>query len=454
MDSGKEDGSQDIRDDDLNKWFNELRQHATNITFIFDSCHSGTATRGTGSRSIERGGKGKTGTRGGDDVALNETMDESETYVTISGSLPNEKSQEDSLPVLPKPGEKTPNEKSPKMQMNGYMTYYLVQKLRENRGLSYRELMQLVSTAVNKASPDQTPQVEGDVERAFLGSKESRGKRSIPIMKIEKEGGDTILTIEAGRIVGALPGGAIGIYSENAAELTGERDRLAVGTIVESLNFTSKVRVEGKDIPPGAKIILANPFFTNEKRAVAIDTSGADAASQKMQKLKILLNANDYVRPLETQRSAMDANPKQWNIAVVRGTFGEFKQGKTKSGTKDGKMPGDKDDGFYLANPNGNPLYDFWIPAAAANVEEEIKKALELHTRVENLSSLDNAAGQVSGGLEIEMVRLKSFKLTGLETSPCEFEEYTAAERKKMKEENTPLNPGDWFYFLLTARIT
>lgn len=459
MDSTKIDGSGDIRDDDINKWFAELRRYTTNITFIFDSCHSGTTTRGTGNRSLERDTK-KANTRRGGGTALNETMDESGDYVTISGSLPNEKSQEASLPAPLKPDEKIPDGEQFKEQYYGFLTYFLVQQLRQNQGISYRELMQMVSTAVTKKNPDQTPQVEGDIDRAFLGSKESRGRRAIPIQKIEKTGNATILTIEAGRIVGALPGGAVGIYSENAAQLAGEQDRIAVGVITDSLNFTSKVKVEGKEIPARAKVILANPFFTLEKRAVAIDTSGMDVSAQVMKKLKALLENNSYVKSKEendlAEKLENRANPasapvkKDWNIAVVRSTFAKFKEGKPKSAVKDRQSPKDDEAGFYLASPNGNPLYNFWIKASAAQAEEEIKTALELHTRVENLQALDNAAGRLSGGLKIEIVRLKSFKLLDPEQGGCAFEEYSEAERKKMKDENTPLNPGEYFYLEIT----
>ena len=44
----------DIRDDEFDAWFTELKNYTTNITFIFDSCHSGTVTRGGNNKSIHR----------------------------------------------------------------------------------------------------------------------------------------------------------------------------------------------------------------------------------------------------------------------------------------------------------------------------------------------------------------------------------------------------------------
>ncbi len=456
-DALRKSGANDIRDDDINKWFTELRKQTTNITFIFDSCHSGTATRGAGNRSVTDRETSGGGTRG-DGANLNETMDEGSDYVTISGSLPNEKAQEDVLPVLPKPGETINESQKPKRQYNGYLTYYLAQQLRENRGLTYRELMQLVSTAVNKKNPDQTPQAEGDVDRAFLGTKESRNKRAIAVKKVEKETVEengkqvtnSILTIEAGRIVGALPGGSVGIYAENAAQLAGDADRLAVGRIFETSNYTSKVRVTGKEISEKAKIVLATPFFTDEKRKVAIDTSKTDAGAQILKRLKASLEKNDYVAPLET---AIDfqAQQKDWSVAVVRDTYRGFKEGKTKSAKKDVKALTDTDEVFYLASPNGNPLYNFYVPVADEKADDRIKDALEKHTRIENMLALNNGAAgaKINEGLKVELVRLKNWQ-PGEEGEPCKVTEYTPAELQKMKEENSPLAPGDYFYFLIT----
>ena len=453
-DSGKESGAKDIRDDDLNAWFKELRRYTTNITFIFDSCHSGTITRGVGNRSIDRA-MNKSGTSGGGgDITLDGEMDAaSGDYVTISGSLPNEKSQEGSMPILPKTGEKF----SDKEQVNGYMTYYLALGLRANPGATYRELMRTVSTAVNHKNKEQTPQVEGDIDRAFLGSKESRGKRSIPITKIEKTGADTILTIEAGKIVGALPGGSVGIYKETATQLAGDADRIGVGKIIESGNFTSKVKIKNADVDGKAKIVLATPFFTDEKRKVAFDASGSDAGAQMLKRLKTLLDKNDYVAPLDASID-FRSSVKDWNVAVARGTFADFKTGKTKSAKKDVKTPKDTDEVFYLASPNGNPLYNFWVKADEDKAEEQIADALEKYTRVENILSLDNAAatktgdaaGKPDADLKVELVRLKSWKPPESEGEPCAVEEYTAAEREKMKRENAPIVPGDYFYFEIT----
>lgn len=459
MDAVKSKEDTDIRDDDLNAWFKELKKHTSNITFVFDSCHSGTVTRGANNKSIKgREFAKKPQTRG--DKQLNETMDKEEGYVTISGSMPNELSQEDVMPILPKAGENA-NEKNPAQQWNGYLTYYLVKELRENRGVSINELMRSVSTAVNKKNKEQTPQVEGDIQRQFLGTKESRQKRSIPIQKIEKKSDKTIVTIGAGKIVGALPGGVVGFYKESAALPSGDTDRIEVGKIIKSLNFTSEVEVTSADVTTKSKAVLATPFFTDQKRKVAVDTSGTDAAAQKLKNLITLLSNDAFFEPLEasvkvaanelkvevapkdetgTVRTDEDKN---WSVAIVRGTYSQFKEGYTKS-TKSKTAIKDTDEVFYLATPNGNPIYHFWVKADETDAESKIREALVKYTRVENILSLENAVSNMTGQIELKLVRFKSYKRTD---EGCESEAYTEAELKKFEDENAPIYPGEWFYF-------
>lgn len=445
MDSSFE-GSKDIRDDDLNDLFNELRRHTTNITFIFDSCHSGTATRGFGNRSIERRAL-EAGTRSnGEDVPLNETMDESESYVTISGSLPNEKSQEDLLV----------NPQSKKMEMNGYLTYYLVQELRNTPDATYRDVMQRVKMAVTKKNSDQHPQVEGDIDRVFFGSKESRGRRAIAIKEIKKEGRGSIFTIESGRITGAYPGGTVAIYSPKARELSGNTDLLGSGTIVEPTDdFTATVRTVELDVPQNAKIVLANPYFSDEKRTIALDKSDSPVMNRLAEKLE----QNDYVKPkdvkglsnqvkaLASQRNSSNqrnsSSQNDWKVAVVRGKYREFTLGNSQA-TKDTATPKEDEEVYFLASRNGNPLFNFWVRTDDEKADEEIEKALEKFVRVENLLTLGNAAAsETNQGITLKLVKLKSAAPPSVGSKDCNVVEDPTAQP-------SILNPGDFFYLEIT----
>ena len=84
-------GNRDIRDDTFEELINELRTYTENITFMSDSCHSGTITRGFGQKGIERPlGDVKIGVEDARSANKGDGMAADPGYVTISGSLPTQ----------------------------------------------------------------------------------------------------------------------------------------------------------------------------------------------------------------------------------------------------------------------------------------------------------------------------------------------------------------------------
>ncbi|MEJ7698260.1 MAG: caspase family protein [Pyrinomonadaceae bacterium] len=218
-------GAKDIRDDKFEELFGRLKKFTSNVTFIFDSCHSGTVTRGNGIKSVERNFKLAGGTSRGDSTNLADNMNADASYVTISGSLPNEKSQEDYFPIeKPKAG-------AAKDQLNGALTYYLVQNLRRNPDATYREIMNQVQTTVVNLKRGQTPQAEGAIDRVVFGSGSARQKtpifiKSSEVVKRTFDGKETEVNeiqMDVGTIAGAQNGGVVAVYSRKARQLEGDQ---------------------------------------------------------------------------------------------------------------------------------------------------------------------------------------------------------------------------------------
>jgi hypothetical protein len=416
-------GTKDIRDDEFAKLFDEMKKYTSNITFIFDSCHSGTATRGFGERSLVRpSALMKSGDKG-TDATLDESMDSnSKSYVTISGSLPNEKSQEYELPNQSEMRLKLTNPKiEPKNEMNGYLTYYLVQTLRENPGATYREALTTVNSAVQKLNSSQHPQVEGDIDRIIFGSSETRGKTGILFSIIKtcesvNEGEkvkETTLKIEAGKIVGAYPGGTVWIYTQ-----IGDAKPLAVGEIIEATDFSATVKVVGNEILPTAKILLSTPYFGSNKRIFALDLTPKkntaekeDSGLQMVNRLSQKLEKNDFVTVIKQVDPLSQTNRKDWNLAVVRSTYGEFKLGNSQPINKDKtSIPNNNDEVYFLSNTNGQPLYNFYVKVDEQNAADKIIDAVEKFVRVDNLRTLSNPTSELNKGLELKIVKLKALK--------------------------------------------
>lgn len=123
----------DINDDELNGLLQQLSEKTKNITFILDSCHSGTATRGgTTVRVVPDDPRPPPvptsfalRTRGTLEGATDFRVPGS-NYVLISGSRANELSNETRLAG----------------RSHGALTYFLAQALRQSEaGATYRDIM-------------------------------------------------------------------------------------------------------------------------------------------------------------------------------------------------------------------------------------------------------------------------------------------------------------------------
>lgn len=413
-------------------------------------------------------------TRGGGDSTDNLFADNS--YVTISGSLPTQFSFERDLP----------DPATQKVQLNGLLTYHFVHQLRQNPGATYREIVGLIRNAVTAAGENQTPQVEGDVDRPVFGASVSRGKRAIAIkcknietgticseeIKKSNEDGSEYsvrkIQMDVGHIVGARVGGPVVLYSPKAKELTGDADKIASGTITYSDSFRSEAEVmltdpKAADLPPLTKAVLMSPSFRDSKRVVAVDLSGgssrADVGTASMQKLIVALKDSPYLLPLEESGMLSKLNPERnaarstsdWEIAVVRGTFADFKVGREKSNASKNASPPDAQNGYFISNRSGVALYDLWIPATSSDAATRIQEALESHIKAENVRSMMNEASKLKDKVMVEMVRHKGIRQAG---SGCAVIPFTPEEEKGMVSGSPRLKSSEAFHLNVTNTST
>jgi hypothetical protein len=459
-------GNNDIRDDELEKRITELRKYTTNIVFMADSCHSGTITRGAGKKGFERELATDAGTRSTSSAESDDNIAGGDGYVTISGSLPTQYSYEDTLD----------NPISKKSERNGLLTYYFVNFVRQNPNASYREIINLVRNATTAAGRDQTPQAEGDVDRGVFGATGPKVKTPIfvlcdasrrarvcsePVKRTDSTGQEYtvhIVKLNVGTVVGARVGGPVIVYGPDAKDID---DKLGSGMIVAATKFTSDVEISlaaGKTlVPENSKAVLVAPSFTDEKRSIAIDLTGNDAGASSMRELALQLKDNAYVKPIETRAllntlnaarkgNSATATPPTWDAAVVRGTYADYKLGRLIAPPKkNAAVPPDSEEGYFITNRDGVPLYNFWISASDQDAASKLSKALEQHVRYENTKVLGNEATDLAAGLDVKLVKIKQFE----SGEPCRNVLADPAEQAAMSQ--TPkLRSGDRFYFTVT----
>ncbi len=456
-------GAKDIRDDKFEELFGRLKKFTTNITFIFDSCHSGTVTRGSGVKSVERNFKSSSAASRGDSTNLSDAMDTDASYVTISGSLPNEKSQEDYFPVeKPKPG-------AAKDQLNGALTYYLVQNLRRNPDATYREIMNQVQTTVSNLKRGQTPQAEGAIDRVVFGSGAARQKTPIFVKNSAtvkrtfdgKEQEVNEIQMDVGTIAGAQTGGVVAVYNSKARQMEGDQDKIATGSITFANAFASKADVvltdkTLKNVPLDAKVVLVTPNFSDKRRKIALDFPGVARAAQAdlMTRLADVLKNNELLETVQVNNLLPKLNAKtesaavaapDWDAAVVRGTYKDFTFGNAQADVKDAKIPADAEEIYFLTNRSGMPLYNFWVRAADENAVKIIRDALESHVRIENLRLLANTASKLTEQIQFELVRLKDYTVVDSSSTPPQ-----CAITPDEQNRSTQFKSGEMFYVKMT----
>lgn len=482
-------GIKDIRDDEFDKFFNELRQYTSNITFIFDSCHSGTVTRGGNSRSVRRDLKLPNNSRGGGDINDGIDMKRNESYVAISGSLPSQLSQENEFI----------NPETSKTQWDGDLTYSLVNLLRQNPDATYREIMTQVQNQVVAYGRNQTPQFEGDVDRSFFGSAATRGRIPIlldgkpNIIKKTVDGQEievNVIKLKVGTIVGAGDGAAIAVYWRDPKDKV--KKQIGSGTIVSAEEFNSTAEVDlldknMREVPLDATVLLISPSFKKgDKRIVALDfpasnSKGTDSSLETMNEIESRLENNAMVKTVRQPNLLANFNQNNskggddWKAAIVRGTYKDFKFGNEQPDIKEvanrsngkgdddpcsqkrfaeGKEPPDTERGFFISDRIGKPLYNLWYSASDDNAAECLADAVEKFARIENLRNLTSGASELNDGLKVELVRLKSFAPSANNRPPCISEPVSDEEQLKDQITTPQLKAGDNFYLKITNNTT
>ncbi len=203
----------EVRDDQFKEWLQRIAKKTPYTTLIFDSCHSGTMTRGgAGSTRVrtvpaEARPQAAETVRSTPDGANRKPIGEkpraggwlalSDNYVVISGCRDMQRSKER---TFTKDGEKV---------RHGVLTYNLVNAmLGAKPGTTYRDVFELTCSGVVSQVSAQNPQIEGAIDRELFGVKDIEPLRYIPI---EGVNGDK-LTLDGGAAHGLRRGSKWAIY--------------------------------------------------------------------------------------------------------------------------------------------------------------------------------------------------------------------------------------------------
>ncbi len=159
----------DISDDEIGDWLDALTKKTSNVTLVFDCCHSGTITRDP---FADMARSGPADTRPFEEIGiaprerkLSTTrgaggfLPRSEHYVVFSGCRDDEYSNEGAMGENGADGH------------HGALTYNLSKAfLNAGPGSTYRDVFEEIAPLITARYAQQHPQIEGQVDRELMGT--------------------------------------------------------------------------------------------------------------------------------------------------------------------------------------------------------------------------------------------------------------------------------------------
>jgi len=227
--------AQYLRDVEINTLLKQMADKGLEVTVVFDSCHSGGATRGLG-QAVKRGismpdtvvrphvsavedvaamvalWQGEAATTRGVKPASG-WMLESSAYTFLAACRASESAYE-----YPFNGA----------EPNGALTYYLLDTLRQaGPNASYRTVMDRVVGNVRGLFAQQTPMLQGDGDRRIFGSEQIAGVHAVRVLEVTPDGK---VRLQAGEVHGIAPGAQFNLFAFDA-DLADPEQRIAVAEI-------------------------------------------------------------------------------------------------------------------------------------------------------------------------------------------------------------------------------
>lgn len=455
----------DITDDEIEERFTKLAKSTRNITFIFDSCHSGTPSRNVnappkGSRvrrlpatderqRLRKPSTSKRGNVADSDIGF---LDRSKSYVAISGCRSDQESGE----TLTEPA-------------HGVMTSSLLAALADApKNATYRQIYEdLRSRALRDPGAQgvmnapQEPQIEGDLDRVFLSEAGNRGER---FFRIDNINGKTV-TIPAGSSGAISEGTQVAIYSADAPELKGTKGLLAKAKIT-MVGPTSSEILLSKELDEAvlkkARVVIVTPSFGTKTLPIAIDTTYDTSKINKTfaSKLQSELKTDPVLKLSFVGKDPFKKAPdSDWQLCINTNKYKDFvkllPEHDKPYTRKGGSIPSDQSENLvsYVSYRSGLPIFNYFVPVADEDAPTELLKVLERKLKQDNVSGLKNLRSDLKDKVSIEFVKIREVDGKEVEEPLTDEENAGAAHFPKKSKYKIKMTNNAEFGVYVTALI-
>lgn len=270
-----------LRDLELAKLLGDMVKKGLIVAVVLDSCHSGGMTRGTANVAVRGITAIDTTPRPlGSLVASQEELanfwrdlagGERRNVKPGSGWLPEPKGYV--LLAACRPSESAYESAFDGSERNGALTYWFLDSLKDaGPGYSYKLLHDRIVAKVHSQFENQTPQLQGEGDRAVFGTDRVQPHYAVPVMQVDELNGQLLLN--AGQAQGLRKGAQLAVYPRATMDFTILEKRLALIEVSELgatdswAKITKKFRPE--PIEPGAQAVLLGAGSVSLVRKVSL----------------------------------------------------------------------------------------------------------------------------------------------------------------------------------------
>lgn len=314
-------GARYLRDVEIAHLLKQMTDKNLVVTVVFDSCHSGGATRGFGGGAVRGISSIDTTARPTDSlVAAPEELARTWRSVTPeqarnarlgSGWMPEMKGI---LLLAACRANELANEFAfDGRERNGALTYWLLDSLKQTGpGLTFKMLHDRILAKVHAKFSQQTPQLHGDGARVVFDTNRVARPPSVRVLQVDLT--NRRIKVDAGEAQGIRAGARFAVYPAHAIDFTEISSRLALAEIKDKADVKATESwasvteaTGGATLEEGAQAVLLDAGeirFRSRVRLIRQDNLPPGVNQEAaLEQLKGQIEQSGWVRPAEDEEA-------------------------------------------------------------------------------------------------------------------------------------------------------
>ena len=397
MDLGTLDGRY-LRDVEIATLLKRLTDKGCMVTLIFDSCHSGGATRGDCAiRGNENNLVDSTPRSQASLVASREELLNNWRILTqadpnlTGGWLPN---RDYVFLAACRPSEYAYEYAVNGGQRHGALTYWIMDTLTSSTSvLTYKSLYNRVKGMIQSKFPQQLPMLMGDGDRLVFGDKRKYKPYTLVVTKVADDGRE--ITLDAGLAAGLSSGTRLAIYPVEVNDFSDKTQQLALAELTDDIQADKStaeildvaaggIEVKGQIEPGASAVMVAAPIDLIRKVRLFANKQAGD----REQDLPADLVPKQTVALKKVRQALVDNG---WVVEVKGGEEAHYQVAVGRDGTYE----------ICIGMPikNLRPALRIEDPEAAKKV---VARLVHL-TKYQSVQALDHPTSDLTDYLQFEL---------------------------------------------------